>query len=123
MIAQKEVGRRIRERRKELNISADELATHTGKDRATIYRYENGSIENMSTNLLKPIADALDIPIGYLIDPDSSNKEIRNKFANNLSLHIDNSGKTQKEIAQAIGVSGATFSDWMKGKNIHALKK
>ena len=35
------VGQRIKERRKELGISADELGKRIGKNRATIFRYEN----------------------------------------------------------------------------------
>ena len=38
------VGMRIRKRRKELGISADELAEAIGKDRTTIFRYEKGAI-------------------------------------------------------------------------------
>ena len=36
------IGQRIKERRKELKMSADELGQRLGKDRSTIYRYENG---------------------------------------------------------------------------------
>ena len=53
------LGERIRNRRKELHMSADELAHKLGKNRATIYRYENGEIENMPIDILEPIAKAL----------------------------------------------------------------
>lgn len=53
------LGERIRNRRKELHMSADELASKLGKNRATIYRYENGEIENMPIDILEPIAEAL----------------------------------------------------------------
>lgn len=53
------VGMRIRKRRKELGISADELAEAIGKDRTTIFRYEKGAIEKMPIDILKPIAKAL----------------------------------------------------------------
>ncbi len=36
-------------------MSVDELAKKVGKNRATIYRYENDEIE-MPVNLLRPIA-------------------------------------------------------------------
>ena len=54
------VGLRIKRRRKELKMSAEELGERLGKDRSTIYRYEKGEIENLPIELLKPIADALD---------------------------------------------------------------
>ena len=47
-----DVGARIKQRRIELKISADELADKIGKSRATVYRYENGDIENMPTTVL-----------------------------------------------------------------------
>ena len=53
------IGQRIKERRKELRMSADELGARLGKDRSTIYRYENGDIEKLPLEILKPIAVAL----------------------------------------------------------------
>ncbi len=34
------IGQRMKQRRKELKMSADELGNRLGKDRSTIYRYE-----------------------------------------------------------------------------------
>mgnify|MGYP004521097459 FL=1 len=53
-------GDRIKQRRLELGLTADDLAVKIGKSRATIYRYENGDIENMPTPVLEPLAKALD---------------------------------------------------------------
>lgn len=55
------IGQRIKSRRKELNMSADELGKKLGKDRSTIYRYENGDIENMPLDILPELAAALDM--------------------------------------------------------------
>lgn len=60
------IGERIKERRKSLNLSAQQVADLIGKDRATIYRYENGDIENLPTTVLEPLADALKTTPGYL---------------------------------------------------------
>jgi transcriptional regulator with XRE-family HTH domain len=54
------IGKQIRKRRKELKMSVDELARRIGKDRSTVYRYENGEIENMPLELLPPIVEALE---------------------------------------------------------------
>ena len=48
-------------------MSADELAARIGKDRSTIYRYENGNIENFPLVLLFPLADALQTTPQYLL--------------------------------------------------------
>jgi transcriptional regulator with XRE-family HTH domain len=54
------IGIQIRKRRKELNMSVDELAQRIGKDRSTVYRYESGDIENFPIDLLLPITEALE---------------------------------------------------------------
>ena len=61
------VGQRIKERRKELGMSADTLAAMVGKDRSTIFRYEKGDIENMPLDILEPIANALRTTPQYLM--------------------------------------------------------
>lgn len=38
-------GQKIKARRKELGMSADEVAAKLGVSRSTIFRYENGHIE------------------------------------------------------------------------------
>ena len=61
------IGKRIKQRRKELKMSADELAALLGKDRSTIYRYEKGDIENMPLDILEPIAEILQTTPQYLM--------------------------------------------------------
>jgi transcriptional regulator with XRE-family HTH domain len=61
------IGERIKQRRKELRMSADELGKRLGKDRSTIYRYEQGFIENLPLDILEPIAEALQTTPQYLM--------------------------------------------------------
>jgi transcriptional regulator with XRE-family HTH domain len=61
------VGQRIKRRRKELKISADELAKALGKDRSTIFRYEKGDIEKLPLDILEPIAKVLQTTPRYLM--------------------------------------------------------
>lgn len=61
------IGQRIKDRRKELRMSADELAKRLGKDRSTVYRYEKGEIENLPLDILEPIANALNTTPQYLM--------------------------------------------------------
>ena len=62
------IGLRIKERRKALGMSAEELGIRLGKNRATIYRYENGFIENLPLDMLEPIAAALETTPQYLLN-------------------------------------------------------
>lgn len=48
------------------------------------------------------------------------NKEI---FAKNLTFYMNRHGKSQKEIAEIVGVSPSTFNDWMKGKKYPRIDK
>jgi transcriptional regulator with XRE-family HTH domain len=68
------IGERIKARRKEIHMSADELGKILGKDRSTIFRYEKGEIENLPLDILEPIADALDVTPAYLMgwEPETS---------------------------------------------------
>ena len=65
------VGQRIKQRRKDMGMSADELGKRIGKNRATIFRYENGDIENLPVDVLKPIAEVLLTTPQYLMGWES----------------------------------------------------
>lgn len=60
-------GERLKQRRLKLNISAGELASLIGKNRATIYRYEKGDIGNVPLDIIDPLAEALDTTPEYLM--------------------------------------------------------
>lgn len=66
------IGKRIKNRRKELGLSVDEVAERLGKNRATIYRYENDDIENLPITVLKPLAAILKTTPSYLIGWDDT---------------------------------------------------
>ena len=77
------LGDRIKNRRKELGMTVDDLAKIVGKSRATIYRYENGAIEKLPTDVLVPFADALDTTPDYLMGWTEDSK--RDRF--HLTFH------------------------------------
>lgn len=61
------VGQKIKERRKQLGISADELAAVLNVSRSTIFRYENGDIEKLPASVLELIAKTLETTFQYLM--------------------------------------------------------
>jgi repressor LexA len=69
------IGQRIQQKRKEMKLSADELAKRLGKDRSTIYRYEKGDIEKFPLDILEPIAKALNTTPAYLMGWEKKEKE------------------------------------------------
>lgn len=66
------VGERIKQRRKDLKMSADELATSVGVSRSTIFRYEKGDIEKVGPDVLKKIADKLNVSPADLMGWDDT---------------------------------------------------
>ncbi len=69
------IGSRIRDRRIELGMSADELALRLGKNRATVYRYESDEIENFPVSVIGPLATVLDVSPAYLMGWDEPPKK------------------------------------------------
>ena len=67
-------GKRIKDRRLELGLSAEQLAPMVGLSAATIYRYENGDIKKVNTHKLQALANALKTTgpylMGWVDDPD-----------------------------------------------------
>ena len=68
------IGDRIKNRRKELGLSADDLAQKIRKDRATVYRYESKQIESLPITVLKPLAIALQTTEAYLMGWEEETK-------------------------------------------------
>lgn len=61
------IGKRIKSRRKELGLSAEEIALKMEVSPATIYRYESASIANMGIDKLYNLASLLETTPEYLM--------------------------------------------------------
>lgn len=73
---------RIKKRRKELGLSADQVAKALGVSRATVYRYESKDIEKIPFDSIQPLADILQCSADYLMGWDkASTEELTTKFA------------------------------------------
>lgn len=62
-----EIGKRIKQRRLEMDISASELATRLSMSRATIHRYENGDIAKIKLPVIDSIARELNVNPAWLL--------------------------------------------------------
>lgn len=74
------VGQRIKKRRKQLGLSADQLGILIGKNRATVYRYESDEIENMPYDVMLPISKALNVSPIYLMGWEEEKESIKTKY-------------------------------------------
>lgn len=69
-----EIGKRIKERRKELNMTQAELAEKLGyKNKTAITKIENGTNDITQTKAIE-FAKALDVPIAYLMGWEELNE-------------------------------------------------
>ena len=62
-----EIYERIKRRRKEIGLSADEVAEALNVSRATVFRYESKEIEKIPIHLLVPLAKVLKCTPSYLM--------------------------------------------------------
>lgn len=67
-----DVGERIKYRRKQLGLSAEQIAAELGVSPATVYRYESNEIMNMRIDKLEPIAKVLCTTPAYLMGWDDT---------------------------------------------------
>lgn len=58
---------RIKQRRKELGLRAEDVAEKIGVSRSIVFRYESGEIEKLPYTNLVPIAKALNTTVEYLM--------------------------------------------------------
>lgn len=82
-------GNRMKQRRKELGLSAETIAEYLNVSPATIYRYEKGEIEKMPGKVLEPLSIILRTTPAYLMgwtDEVSSQKSIFPNIENVLPI-------------------------------------
>lgn len=106
-----EIGNRIRNRRKQLNMTQKDLADKVNLSEGSISRYENGKVEEAATSKLNEFATVLGVEpvwlIGFKIEDDIEHKtkeilaqakgipdDVMNQFLNMLETSI----KIYKEV-------------------------
>ena len=110
-----ETGKRIKARRKEIGMSAEELADRIGVSHSTMYRYENGGIERVTTKRLGEIAAVLRVSPDYLLvgyDPPAAPTPGDSRFSSEINELISLAeSSTAEEVRQIIRIFRA-----MKGE-------
>lgn len=107
-----DVGKRIKERRIELNISVDELAKRLNKNRTTVYRYEKGDIENLPIDILGPLAKALNTTPAYLMGWDSKPNSTIDTITDYYRLSTEDLTKEELECKGNVRIE--RFKTWAK---------
>lgn len=91
------VGERIKQRRKSMKMSADQLAERVGVSRSTIFRYEKGDIEKVGPDVLKGIAKALNTTPSFLMGWDDI-QESKSKDLEIISIYNELKTPRQKKV-------------------------
>jgi transcriptional regulator with XRE-family HTH domain len=110
------IGNRIKERRKELNMSVEELAKRLNKNRTTVYRYEKGDIENLPIDILDPLAKALETTPAYLMGWDSKPNKDTATVGELLKMMRTNRNMTIEEYSREIGISAEDLRMYESGE-------
>ena len=112
-------GERIKARRKQLSISADELAERVGVSRSTVFRWEKGDVEKIPAVELNKIAHALQTTDAYLFgaidDPEWTGPVVKENEQNgyktvtifnddvrSFAVNLDKLPKKDREKAIAV---------------------
>lgn len=92
------IGQRIKTMRIQNGLSIDDLAYRLGKNRTTIYRYENGDIENLPLGILDSLANALNTSPAYLMGWAHSENDLSTIYEDNKPAEIEYISKWINEI-------------------------
>ncbi|MFZ3065309.1 MAG: helix-turn-helix transcriptional regulator [Nitrospirota bacterium] len=65
----KEIGERIKKRRRELGITQEKLAETLNVTYQQVQRYENGT-NSLNLENVQIVADALSVPVSYFFEPE-----------------------------------------------------
>lgn len=109
-------GERLKKRRQELHISAGELASLIGKNRATIYRYEKGDIESVPLDVLDPLAEALDTTPEHLMGWDDKPNKEASTVGELLKIIRTQHHMSIEEFSKEIGISPEDLRKYESGE-------
>ena len=110
------IGERIKNRRIELGLSVDELASKLGKNRTTVYRYESGYIKDFPITIMEPLASALETTPGFLLLGDDFETKSNAEYHINMNIsdrehsHI----LTYRELSEQGKDQVDTYADKLK---------
>lgn len=106
-------------RRKEIGMSAEQVAEQLKISPSTVYRYENGDIGRMGIDKLTPIAAALQCTPAYLMGWDDDQQPSTSRigsFGGILRKLRSKAGISQGELSKFIGTSKSSVNMYERGE-------
>lgn len=115
------IGEKIKQRRKELGISINELAKCLQKDRATIYRYESNEINSIPVSLLEPLAKILQTTPAFLCSHEQTDS-LEQMSANEKKALLYQEGLLSLVENESIGKLISASQNMTEEQITHLLK-
>ena len=109
------IGQRIKNRRLELHLTVDEVATKLGKNRATIYRYEKDDIKDLPITVLEPLAKVLETTPADLMgwhDKEENEQLIDSPDSDMVIIQRERNKMTSKERTRLMNILKANFDEF-----------
>lgn len=90
----KEVGKRIRARRKQIGLTQKQLAELVDLSEGSVSRYESGSIKDAPTQKLNDFAKALSVEVAWIIGfrPETDKFQLAHELVNKIQELDDETG-------------------------------
>ena len=111
----KTTGERIRHRREELGISQKDLAETIGTLSQNLYKYEQNIIENIPSDKVEALADALNVSPAYIMGWDLNTAPANSVIPERLHSLRESRGLTLDQVGEYIGVNRATILRYENG--------
>lgn len=99
-----EVYERIKARRKEIGLSADDVADALGVSRATVYRYECADIEKLPTTIIEPLAKVLRCSPVYLMGWDDNPLSLSDEETEIILAYRQADEVTRKMVQRSLDI-------------------
>lgn len=82
-----DISKKLKDRRKELDLTMLEVANRTGVSEATVSRWESGDIANMRRDKIVLLANALEVSPSFIMGW-SEKSEKKNDIISNIVLRL-----------------------------------
>ena len=110
----KDIKEKIKQRRKDLNLSLEEIANYVGVSKATVSRWETGAISNMRADKIQKLAEILKVNPNFIIGHETTPTPPKPT--------VDTSMLTEAELAEFEKITGVNQQLFFNGvENDHDM--